>query len=87
MGHNRRRENWEIVEAIKEAEERIQGVSLGAACATNVVVLEWACYRCPRRGRYRLTRVIDHHGPKMQLIDVQNICWLLIVRDTGLTPS
>ena len=35
MGHNRRREKWEIAEAIKEAKERIQGISLGAACAAK----------------------------------------------------
>ncbi len=73
MGHNRRRENWEIAEAIKEAKEQLQGVTLGAACAANVITLEWACYRCPRRGRYRLTRLIDRHGPKMQLLDFQDM--------------
>jgi len=52
----------EIAFAIREANEAISGLTLGQICAFGVVSLEVQCYRCPRRGRYRVTRLIDQYG-------------------------
>jgi hypothetical protein len=40
----------------------ITGVTLGQVCAAEVVFLDVACYQCARKGRYRITRLIDRHG-------------------------
>jgi hypothetical protein len=57
----------ELVELIEDANRCIEGLTLGHLCATGTVFLNVACYRCPRRGRYRLTRLIDRYGPIMLL--------------------
>jgi hypothetical protein len=62
MGVNRRKAEMEIAIAIREADKAISGMTLGQVCAAGVVSLEVACYQCSRRGRYRLTRLIDRHG-------------------------
>jgi hypothetical protein len=62
VGYNRRRELREIVDYIRESDNRIAGVTLGQVCAAGVVTLDVACHSCPRRGRYRVTRLIDRHG-------------------------
>ena len=35
---------------------------LGQVCAAGVVALDVACYQCPRKGRYRITRLVDRLG-------------------------
>jgi hypothetical protein len=67
VGYSRRKEARELVEVIEESNARIQGVTLGQLCASGTVVLTVACHRCPRRGRYRLTRLIDRYGSTMLL--------------------
>ena len=67
MGYSRRKEARELVEVIEESNRRVQGVTLGQVCASGAVFLNVACHRCPRRGRYRLTRLIDQYGPTMLL--------------------
>jgi hypothetical protein len=48
-------------------------VTLGQVCASGLVVLEVACYQCPRRGRYRVTRLIDQHGAGMELVKFKDL--------------
>ena len=48
-------------------------VTLGSLCAQGMVVLEVACSKCPRRGRYRITRLIDKHGPVMALTTLKDL--------------
>lgn len=67
VGYSRRKEAREIAELIDEANRRIEGLKLGHLCASGTVFLDVACYRCPRRGRYRLTRLIDRYGPTLLL--------------------
>lgn len=59
---NVRKAKMETTFAIRAANEAIAGMTLGQVCATGTVFLEVACYQCPRRGRYRLTRLIDRRG-------------------------
>jgi hypothetical protein len=61
------RRKWEITFAIRDADKAISGITLGQVCAAGVVSLEVACYRCKRKGRYRLTRLIDRHGAGKRL--------------------
>ena len=35
--------------------------------------MEVSCHRCPRRGRYRVTRLIDQHGPNKLLLELKQI--------------
>src|SRR3954447_15269213 len=73
MGYSRRREAREIADAIDESNRRVAGVTLGTVCSANLVMLEVACHSCPRRGRYRVTRLIDRHGAKMKLIALRSV--------------
>jgi hypothetical protein len=73
VGYSRRKEAQEIVDTVKEADRKIQGVTLGQLCAANMAVLDVACFRCQRRGRYRLTRLIDRHGAGMGLVELKSI--------------
>jgi hypothetical protein len=52
----------EIAVAIRDANKAISGATLGQFCAAGAVSLDVACYQCPRKGRYHLTRLIDKHG-------------------------
>lgn len=45
----------------------MEQVTLGKLCAAGMVILEVACDHCPRRGRYRITRLIDRHGAALAL--------------------
>ena len=49
------------------------GVTLGQVCAAGLVVLEVACHSCPRRGRYRVTRLIDKYGAGKALPELHDI--------------
>ena len=73
MGYSRRKELREIAESIRESNARIEGATLGQVCAAGVVVLEVACHGCPRRGRYRVTRLIDRHGAGKALPELRDI--------------
>jgi hypothetical protein len=73
MGYSRRREAREIADAIDESHRRIAGVTLGTVCSANLLMLEVACHSCPRRGRYRVTRLIDRHGAKMELRELKDL--------------
>lgn len=73
MGYSRRREARDIADAIDESNRRIAGVTLGMVCSTNMVMLEVACHSCPRRGRYRVTRLIDRHGARMELRELKEL--------------
>lgn len=52
---------------------RIEGVTLGQVCASGLVVLEVACHSCSRRGRYRVTRLIDRHGAGKGLPELKDM--------------
>ena len=41
--------------------------------AGKVAMLEAACSRCERRGRYRVARLIAEHGPDMSLPELRFI--------------
>ena len=73
VGYSRRREAREIAESIDESNRRIAGVTLGQVCAAQLVVLEVSCHVCPRRGRYRLTRLIDRHGAGKSLPELKEM--------------
>ena len=73
MGYSRRKEARELVEVIEESNRRIQGDTLGHLCADATVFLNVACHRCPRRGCYRLTRLIDRYGAAMLLSKLAEI--------------
>ncbi|MGH9345478.1 MAG: hypothetical protein ACRD19_17155 [Terriglobia bacterium] len=73
MGSSRRKELREIADGIRESHARIAGVTLGQVCAAGVVVLDVACHSCPRRGRYRITRLIDRHGAGTVLPELRDI--------------
>jgi hypothetical protein len=73
MGYSRRREARDIADAIDESNRRIAGVTLGVVCSANIVMLEVACHSCPRRGRYRLTRLIDRYGAGMELPELKQL--------------
>jgi len=83
VGYSRRREAREIAEAIDESNRRIAGVTLGQVCAANLAVLEVSCHVCPRRGRYRVTRLIDRHGAGKSLTDLKDI----LSADCPSTPT
>ncbi len=73
MGYSRRREAREIAESIEESTRRIAGVTLGQTCAAGLVMLDVRCHVCPRRGRYRITRLIDQYGAGKQLSELKNV--------------
>ena len=73
MGYSRRREMREIAESIRESNQSIAGVILGQICAAGIVVLEVSCHVCPRRGRYRVTRLIDQHGAGKPLPELKDV--------------
>jgi Transposase domain (DUF772) len=45
----------------------------GQVCASGLVVLEFACHQCPRKGRYQVTRLIDRHGAGMELMKLKDL--------------
>jgi hypothetical protein len=67
MGYSRRREAREIAESIEESQRAIAGVTLGEICSRGMIMLDVACHSCPRRGRYRVTRLIDRYGSHLEL--------------------
>lgn len=67
VGYNKRREAREVAQTIENSRSAAAGISLGVLCADGAVWLNVACHTCPRRGRYRLTRLIDTYGPTMDL--------------------
>ena len=69
MGTSRRREERDVADAIDKANRYIADMTLGRVCSAGIVRLDIACYQCPRRGRYRVTRLIDRHGAAMRLPD------------------
>ena len=73
MGYSRRREAREIAESIEESNRRIVGVTLGQVCAAGFLMLDVSCHVCPRRGRYRVTRLIDQHGAGKPLSELKNV--------------
>lgn len=70
MGINNRRAMREIAVCIAEANQQIAGWTLGQVCAADHVVLPVSCYVCPRKGRYRVTRLIYQHGPGFTLVQL-----------------
>jgi hypothetical protein len=68
MGYNKRAE-------LREMQARINtgAVSLGQLCAWGMVKLRVECLRCKRKGLYRITRLIDRHGPLMGLPELRDI--------------
>ncbi|MDQ2835579.1 MAG: hypothetical protein M3Y50_17925 [Acidobacteriota bacterium] len=72
VGYSRRREDREIAEVIQKSNSSITGVTLGQVCAANFVVLYVSCHVCPRRGRYRVTRLIDQHGAGKPLMELKD---------------
>ncbi|MFL6446191.1 MAG: hypothetical protein ACJ746_00585 [Bryobacteraceae bacterium] len=73
MGSSRRREAREIAGWIAESNKAIEGVTLGQVCAAGLVVLEVQCHQCPRKGRYRVTRLVDQHGAGMELLKLKDL--------------
>jgi hypothetical protein len=73
VGYSRRKEAHEIAESIRESNNAIAGVTLSQVCAGGLVVLEVACYGCSRRGRYRVTRLIDRHGAGKGLPELRDM--------------
>jgi hypothetical protein len=73
VGYSRRKESREIADSIEESNRQIAGITLGHVCAAGVVVLNVSSHNCPRRGRYRVTRLIDCHGPGMKLIALKSV--------------
>lgn len=73
MGHSSRKEAWEIVEAVREADRAYGETTLGQVCACGIVTLDVGCYHCARRGRYRVTRLIDQHGAETTLLKLKDI--------------
>src|SRR4051794_26899681 len=73
MGYSRRKELREIAESIEASNRAIDGVTLGAVCGSGTVMLPVACHACPRKGRYRVTRLIDRYGPAMPLLKLRDI--------------
>ena len=71
MGYSRRKEAWEIIEAIRDADRALGTLTLGDICARGVVTLNVACQACQRCGRYRVTRLIDRHGARMPLLELK----------------
>ena len=67
MGYSRRNELREIADCIDASNRAIEGVTLGAVRAGGTVILPVACHTCPRRGRYRVTRLIDRYSAAMPL--------------------
>lgn len=51
----------------------VAGVTLGQVCAARLVALDVSCHVCPRRGRYRLTRLIDRQGAGKSLIELKDL--------------
>ena len=70
VGYSRRREAREIAECIADSNRAIKGVTLAHVCAANLVILEVSCHACPRRGRYRVTRLIDRYGSGKPLTEL-----------------
>ena len=73
MGYRKRQALREIAESIQESNTRIAGVTLGQVCAAGLAVLDVACHSCPRRGRYRVTRLIDRHGAGKGLPELRDM--------------
>jgi hypothetical protein len=73
MGHRRRKEDLEIFNCTMSSNRDIAGVTLGQVCSANVVMLDVACHRCARRGRYRVTRLIDRYGAAMKLTELKDM--------------
>lgn len=48
-------------------------MTLGQVCASGLITLEVGCYCCPRRGRYRVTRLIDLHGAGKALPELRDM--------------
>jgi len=45
----------------------------GRLCAAGIVTLNVACICCSRRGRYKVTRLIDQHGASMNLALLRDV--------------
>ena len=73
MGYSRRKESREIAEAIEESNRRIEGVTLGQLSAAGMVTLHVSCHQCQRRGRYRITGLIDKFSPTMELSKLKDL--------------
>ena len=52
---------------------QVGAITLGRVCAAGVVSLPVECQKCPRKGRYKVTRLIDQHGAVISLPDLKNI--------------
>jgi len=85
MGYSRRRELRELTDRIRESDARIEGVTLGQVCAGGMVMLEVACHCCPRRGRYRVTRLIDRHGAGKGLPELRDMLAVDCPRRRGVS--
>ncbi len=48
-------------------------VNLGLVCSSGMVMLNIACRHCPRKGRYRVTRLIDQYTAAMGLPQLREI--------------
>ena len=73
MGFNKRRDLHEAMMDRKREARYIQNMTLGGICAAGVVNLSVYCENCTRRGRYRVTRLIDRHGAATGLPALKNI--------------
>lgn len=73
MGYSRRKEAREIADSIRESKRAIEGLTLCRLCAGGMIMLPVGCHACPRRGRYRVTRLMDRHGPGMALVRLKDI--------------
>lgn len=68
VGHHKRRESTEI-----RAATQIKPITLAQICAAGIVTLNVACVCCSRRGRYKVTRLIDQHGASMNLVMLRDV--------------
>jgi hypothetical protein len=63
----------EITDRIKESNANIAGVTLGRVCAAGMVFLDVSCHAFARRGRYRVTRLIDRHRAAMMPPELKDL--------------
>ncbi len=73
MGYSRRREDRLIADEIEESNRQIADVTLGQVCAANILFLDVRCHVCSRRGRYRVTRLIDRYGAGKLLSEFRDL--------------
>jgi hypothetical protein len=73
MGYNKRRDQNEAMADLEKERRYVQNMTLGGICAAGIITLNVACMNCPRRGRYRVTRLVDRYGAGLGLPDLKTL--------------